>query len=232
MRSGTHAGLLQAAASFICRWVALAGCSTQVRASATWVAIWASFRSSMNRLGRRAAPLATPKDTTPQDAVGHVLLPPAHSLGVARQARDSRTQATFGWACQVLGHLRGRSQQCRAMRRCRRLQPQVDAGRRSCGDWMEPRSRMSWARRLGDVGALQAEAARYTPRRGSSHRACVSPGNLSAWAFQLKRPAIHDDASDGSAVAVHVLGGGVGHNVGAPLDGPAAAPAWGRCCPR
>ena len=51
-------------ASFIWRCVALAGCSTQVRASATCVAIWASLRFAMN-VSAASRPPATPKLTTP-----------------------------------------------------------------------------------------------------------------------------------------------------------------------
>ena len=50
--------------SFIWRCVALAGCSTQVRASATCVAICASLRLAMN-VSAAARPPATPKLTTP-----------------------------------------------------------------------------------------------------------------------------------------------------------------------
>ena len=50
--------------SFICRWVALAGWSTQVLASATWVAMEHSFSPAMNR-SAAARPPFTPKDTTP-----------------------------------------------------------------------------------------------------------------------------------------------------------------------
>ena len=47
------------------------------------------------------------------------------------------------------------------------------------------------------------------------------PRELVGVGVPIKAARIHDDASDGSAVAVHVLGSGVGHNVSAPLDGPA-----------
>ena len=75
-------------------------------------------------------------------------------------------------------------------------------------------------RRLGDVGTFQAEAL-------GIHHAVVAligrrePRELVGVGVPIKAARIHNDASDGSAVAVHVLGSGVGHNVGAPLDGPA-----------
>ena len=55
--------------SFIWRCVALAGCSTQVRASATCVAICASFRLAMN-FSAAGRPPVKPKLTTPQPPLG------------------------------------------------------------------------------------------------------------------------------------------------------------------
>ena len=120
--------------------------------------------------------------------------------------------------CQVLGHgqavgsVPGHAQ-------VQALQPQVDEEgvlRRLDRAQIAHELR----RRLGDVGAFQAEALRV-------HHAVVAlvgrrePRELVGVGVPIKAARIHDDASDGGAVAVHVLGGGVGHDVGAPLDGPA-----------
>ena len=51
--------------SLICRWVVLAGWSTQVRRSATWVTTEAISRLSINLVAASRPPF-TPKDTTPQ----------------------------------------------------------------------------------------------------------------------------------------------------------------------
>lgn len=127
-------------ASFICRCVALAGCSTQVRASATWVAIWARRRFFMN-VSAAARPPATPKLTTPQDPSGRYFAASAASESPASEGW--RTQATFGWAAKCSATTRPFSA-CRAMRRCRLSSPRL-MRKAFCGDWMEPRSRMSWA---------------------------------------------------------------------------------------
>src|SRR5699024_4849550 len=68
----TRSGLTPAAAScssFIWRWVVLAGCRQQVRASATWVSIAAIFKLPINALAASRPPL-TPKLTTPQLPLG------------------------------------------------------------------------------------------------------------------------------------------------------------------
>ena len=56
-------------ASFIWRWVVLAGCRQQVRASATWVSMAAILRFCMN-LDAASRPPFTPKETTPQVPLG------------------------------------------------------------------------------------------------------------------------------------------------------------------
>ena len=55
----------RSSSSVICRWVLVAGWSTQVLASATWVAMEARRRPAMNREAPSRPPF-TPKDTTPQ----------------------------------------------------------------------------------------------------------------------------------------------------------------------
>ena len=72
----TRSGDTPAAASsssFICRWVEEAGWSTQVLASATWVAMEASFSPAMN-FSAAARPPFTPKTTTPQVPLGRYFL--------------------------------------------------------------------------------------------------------------------------------------------------------------
>ena len=59
--------------SFICRWVEEAGWSTQVLASATWVAMEASFSPAIN-FSAAARPPFTPKMTTPQVPLGRYFL--------------------------------------------------------------------------------------------------------------------------------------------------------------
>ena len=55
--------------SVICRWVELAGFRQQVRASATWVSMAASFRCFMKVLAASRPPFSS-KDTTPQEPWG------------------------------------------------------------------------------------------------------------------------------------------------------------------
>ena len=73
---------------------------------------------------------------------------------------------------------------------------------------------------LGDVGPLQTEALRV----GDAVVALIrrtQAGELVGVLCPVKPAGIHNAAADGAGVAVHVLGGGVGHDVRAPLDGPA-----------
>ena len=73
---------------------------------------------------------------------------------------------------------------------------------------------------LGDVGAALAEAL-------GVHHAVVAlvgrgePGKLVGVGHPIEVAGIHDDTADGGAVAVHVLGSGMRHDVGTPLNGPA-----------
>ena len=68
----------------------------------------------------------------------------AASAASESPAREGwRTQATYGWAAKCSAPTRPFSA-CRAMRRCRLSSPRL-MRKAFCGDWMEPRSRMSWA---------------------------------------------------------------------------------------
>ena len=70
---------------------------------------------------------------------------------------------------------------------------------------------------LGDEGPLLAEALRV----GDAVVAVVGGAEAGEF-FRVGHPvelsAVHDGAAQGGGVAVHVLGGGVGHDVRAPLD--------------
>ena len=68
MRSGETPAAISSA-SDICRWVEEAGWSTQVLASATWVAMEASFSPAM-KVSAALRPPWTPKVTTPQVPLG------------------------------------------------------------------------------------------------------------------------------------------------------------------
>ena len=73
---------------------------------------------------------------------------------------------------------------------------------------------------LGDEGALLAELFGV----GDAVIAVVGggeAGELVSVGHPVEVAAVHDGAAHGHAVAVHVLGGGVGDDVGAPLDGTA-----------
>ena len=73
---------------------------------------------------------------------------------------------------------------------------------------------------LGDEGALLAEA----PGIGDAVVAVVGgaqAGEFVGVGHPVEASAVHDGAPHRYAVAVHVLGGGVGHDVGAPLEGTA-----------
>ena len=75
-------------------------------------------------------------------------------------------------------------------------------------------------RSLGDEGALQAKALSI----GDAVVALVGggeAGELVGVGVPVKLAAVHDGAAHGEGVAVHVLGGGVGDDVAAPLKGTA-----------
>ena len=74
--------------------------------------------------------------------------------------------------------------------------------------------------RLGDKGTFLAEAlgvgdAVVTVIRGAQARELVRVGH------PVEPAAVHDGTAQHRAVAIHVLGGGVGHDVGPPLEGAA-----------
>ena len=74
--------------------------------------------------------------------------------------------------------------------------------------------------RLGDVGPLQTEALGV----GDPVVALVrggQAGELVGIGVPVKLAAVHDGAAHGEGVAVHILGGGVGDDVTAPLEGVA-----------
>src|SRR5699024_6770081 len=73
---------------------------------------------------------------------------------------------------------------------------------------------------LGDEGPALAEPLGV----GDAVVALVGggqAGELVGVGHPVKVAAVHDGAAHTRAVAVHILGGGVGDDVGAPLDGPA-----------
>ena len=73
---------------------------------------------------------------------------------------------------------------------------------------------------LGDVGAGQTEALGVGHTMVALVRG-TQAGKLLGIGGPVELAAVHDAAAHGSAVAVHVLGGGMGHDVRAPLEGPA-----------
>ena len=137
----------------------------------------------------RARP-STPKRHHAAGAVRQVLLRQL-VVAVAGQAADSCTHATFSMAAPGTRATAWPFSQCRGMRTCRLSRPRFRR-KAFCGDWTAAEVAHELGRRLGDEGALQAEASRYRSRRGSSRPACVRPGNLSAWAVQSKLPRVHD----------------------------------------
>ena len=73
---------------------------------------------------------------------------------------------------------------------------------------------------LGDVGPLQTEALGV----GDSVIALIrggQAGELVGVGVPVELAAVHDGAAYGEGVAVHILGGGVGDDVTAPLEGAA-----------
>ena len=65
--AGTPAA--ESCSSVICRWVVEAGLRQQVRASATWVSMAASFKRRMKTPAASRPPFSS-KDTTPQEPWG------------------------------------------------------------------------------------------------------------------------------------------------------------------
>ena len=126
--------------SFIWRCVAFAGCSTQVRASATCVAMAAIFRFFMNTSAAARPPLGA-KLTTPQLPFGRYFC--ASSYSESPGSEGWRTHATLGWLARCCAIARP-FLQCCGMRRCRlsRLELRKNA---CCGDWIAPKSRISCA---------------------------------------------------------------------------------------
>ena len=167
------------------------------------------------RLGRRAS-------------AGHAEA--HHAAGTLRQVlrRQSRLAIAFQRRMARPGHLRmGRQVLSHGQAvggvpghaQVQALQPQVDEEgvlRRLDGAQIAH----ELGRRLGNVGAFQPEAL-------GVHHAVVAfvgrgePRELVGVGVPIEAARVHDGAADGSAVAVHILGGGVGHDIGTPLDGAA-----------
>ena len=93
------------------------------------------------KVSAAARPPATPKLTTPQEPSGRYFA--ARAASASPESDGWRTQATFGWAAKCSATARPLAA-CRAMRRCRLSSPKL-MRKAFCGDWMEPKSRMSCA---------------------------------------------------------------------------------------
>ena len=111
-------------------------------ASATWVAMAASFSPAHEGLGG-LAPALDAEGHHAAGAVGHVLLGQLVIL-VPLQAGVVAPRRPWGGCFRYSATVRALAQ-CWVMRRCRVSSPTIQADRRSWGAWMEPKSRMSWA---------------------------------------------------------------------------------------
>ena len=201
--------------SFIWRCVAFAGCSTQVRASATCVAICARLEVGHELLGR-GAPAGDPEAHDAATALRQVLLRKgvlsvAFERGVAHPGdlRVLRQETRHGQAVLAMP--------CHAQMQA--FQPHVHQERvlRRLYGAEVPHE---LGRRLRDEGAFPAEAL-------GVHDAVIAlvrlgeAGKPLRMGHPVEAARVHDGAAHARAVPVHVLGGGMRHDVGSPFDGAA-----------
>ena len=149
-------------------------------------------------------------------AVRHILLSPL-VVGVPLQAGVAHP-GHLGVVLQELGHSQAvLAVLCHPQRQGLQADVEIIAVLRG-GDSAQVPHELNGG--LGDIGPLQAEALGV----GDTVVALVGggqAGELVGVGVPVKLAGVHDSAAHRVGVAVHVLGGGVGDDISAPLKGPA-----------